>query len=121
MLRKIKLYGTTDASGDLVVTAGNAVFGLLHAVEWIDGAFADGVDAVLSVDRDDNAADVTLLTLTDANSDKVYYPVILVQDSAGADIASNYTQQVVNGKLVLTVSSGGASKAGGAIVYVSED
>jgi hypothetical protein len=121
MIRHIKLYGTTDAAEALTVTSGHAVEGLLHAVEWIDGTFADGVDAVLSVDRDDDAADVTLLTLTDADIDKVYYPKVLACTNAGADLDTSgdatYERMFINGKLKLVVASGGAAKVGGCIVY----
>jgi hypothetical protein len=123
MIEHIKLYGTTDSSGDLTVTSTVGVEGFLHAVEWIDGAFADGVDAVLSVDRNDNAADVTLLTLTDANSDAMYYPQTPAQDNVGTAVTFDgtneiYTRQIVNGLLKLVVSDGGDTKAGGCIVYV---
>jgi hypothetical protein len=122
MIRTIKLYGTTDDSGDLTVTADVAVVGLLHAVEWIDGSFAVGVDAVLSLDRDDDAVDITLLTLTDANADKVYYTRYLTSDDAGADLSTagdaTYAKGFVSGKLKLVVSDGGDTKTGGCIVYV---
>jgi hypothetical protein len=121
MLRWVKLYGTTDASGDAAITAGSPSRGLLHSVEWIDGTFDDGVDAVLTVVRDDNAADTTLLTLTDANDDDIYYPRCLVHDEAGAALTGTQGgdrgQMVINGYLKLVVSSGGNAKTGGAIVY----
>ena len=118
MIRPVKLYGTTDASGDLTVTASHKITGLLHAVSWIDGTFADGVDAVISDDRDGDETDVTLLTLTNANDDAMYYPRVLFDDNAGVDVATQYTEQVINGKPKLVVSSGGASKVGGCVVYV---
>jgi hypothetical protein len=122
MIRTIKLYGTTDSSGDLSVTAGTSVVGLLHSVEWIDGDFDNGVDAVLSLDRDDNAADITLLTLTDADDDKVYHTRYLASDNAGADLDTagdaTYTKGFVSGKLKLVVSDGGDKKTGGCIVYI---
>jgi hypothetical protein len=117
MLKWVKLYGTTAADESLTVTAGSSVRGLLHAVEWIDGDFADGVDAVLSVVRDDNAPDYTFLTLTNANDDLVYYPRELIDTVAGVEIAGNYAEPILNGKLKLSVTDGGASKTGGCIVY----
>jgi hypothetical protein len=122
MIRTIKLYGTTDGSGDLTVTADVAVVGLLHSVEWIVGNFAAGVDAVLSLDRDDNAADITLLTLTAADADKVYHTRYLASNNVGADLDTagdaTYTKGFVSGKLKLVVSDGGDKKTGGCIVYV---
>ncbi len=117
MIRHIKLYGTTDSTGALMITATLPVEGLIHAVEWIDGDLADGVDATLSIDRDDDASDVTLLTLTDANTDKVYYPLVLASSSAGADLTAIYQRMFVNGRLKLVVANGGDSKSGGCIVY----
>ena len=122
MIGQIKLYGTTDSGGDLTVTADIPVIGELAAVQWIDGDLADGVDAVLSMVQGDNAADTTLLTLTNANDDAWYYPQSPVTDNAGAAVTFDgtneiYTQQVVNGYLKLVVSSGGDTKSGGCIVY----
>ena len=120
MLKWVKLYGTTATGGGLTVTAETTVRGLLHAVEWIDGDFADGVDAVLSVVRDDNAADYTFLTLTNADVDKVYYPRELVHTVAGVAIDGEITNPVLNGKLKLAVTSGGDAKSGGVIVYYTD-
>ncbi len=123
MMRQIKLYGTTDASGDLTVTSTVKVIGELCAVEWIDGTLANGVGAVLSVVRDDNAANTTLLTLTNANDDAVYYPMAAAHDNAGAGVTYDgtneiYTPQIVNGFLSLVISDGGNAASGGAIAYV---
>ena len=121
MLKWVKLYGTTAVGGALTVTAETAVRGLLHAVEWIDGAFVDGVDAVLSVVRDDNAPDYVLLTLTDANVDAVYYPRVIIHSEAGAALTGtsggDRAMPIINGRLKLVVADGGDAKAGGCIVY----
>ncbi len=122
MLKWIKLYGTTTSGGALTVTAGTQSIGILKAVEWIDGAFDNGVGAVLSQVRDDNAADITMLTLTAANDDKAYYPRYAAHDNAGAAITYDgtrpiYVEGFLNGTLKLVVSAGGATKAGGCIVY----
>jgi len=121
----VRLYGTTDASGDLSLTSTVTTLGLVHEVEWIDGDFADGVDAVISVVRDGNAANITLLTLTNANDDATYRPREPVHDNAGAAVTFDgtneiYDKPVVNGKLKLVVSSGGNAKSGGCIVYVEK-
>jgi hypothetical protein len=129
MLRPIKLYGTTDGTdgtaGALSITFGHKVVGFLKAVQWIDGDLADGVDAVVSVVSDDDAADYTLLTLTNANDDAWYFPQTPAQDNAGADVTTDgtqefYTDQIVNGKLKLVVADGGNVKSGGCIVFVEE-
>ena len=124
MLKWVKLYGTTATGGAVTVTAETSVRGLLHAVEWIDGDLADGVDAVLSVVRDDNAADYTLLTLTNADNDLVYYPRVIIHSEAGAALTGtsggDRAKPVINGRLKLAVTSGGDAKSGGAIVYYED-
>jgi hypothetical protein len=121
MLKWVKLYGTTAAGGAVTVTAGSSVRCLLHAVEWIDGDLADGVDAVLSVDRDDDAPDYTLLTLTNADNDAVYYPRVIIHSETGAALTGtsggDRAKPVINGTLKLAITSGGDVKTGGAIVY----
>ena len=130
MIRKRKLYGTTDGSdgtaGALTVTDSVLILGKLQAVHWIDGDFANGVDAVLSMVSDDGVvADTTLLSLTDADDDAWYYPQTPAQDNTGADVTTDgtqefYTQQMVDGRFKLSVTDGGNEKSGGCIVYVED-
>jgi len=123
MIKQVKLYGTTDASGDLAVTAGMPTHGRLHAVEWIDGDLADGVDAVISVTSTDSGVDQTLLTLTNANDDAWYYPRYQVHDNAGAGVTYDGSNEIYNaqaviaGYLKMVVSSGGNAKSGGCVIY----
>ena len=113
----IRLDGTTDGSGDLAITHGSAIHGLLYAVEWIDGDLSDGVDAVFTVSGLSDGPDVTLITLTNANDDKWYYPRTLEHDNAGAEL-STYNYPVITGKPKMVISSGGATKSGGAILHI---
>lgn len=115
----MRLYGTTSGAGALTV-AGGSIFGALYAVQWIDGTFADGVDAVLSYTATDGTS-VTLLTLTNANDDKTYFPRVLVQDAAGADITGQYDLPLIAGPVTLAVTSGGDTRAGGCILYFVEE
>jgi hypothetical protein len=122
-MKTIKLYGTTNASGALTVTSTVKVLGCVEAVEWIDGTLDDGVGAVVSCVRDDDASDLTILTLTNANNDAMYYPRHQVHGSTGTALTLDgtriaFTEPIANGFLKLVVSSGGNAKAGGCIVYV---
>ncbi|MCP5101004.1 MAG: hypothetical protein GY943_36095 [Chloroflexi bacterium] len=110
----IQVTTIADGSGDNSATI--PIRGLLHAVEWVDGDLADGVDAVLSVTNTDSGVDSTLLTLTDANIDKWYYPRRIEADVTGGDLATT-TRHVIAGTLKLAITSGGAVKTGGAVVY----
>ena len=124
MIRVIKLYGTTDSSGDLSVTHGVNVTGQLLKIRWIDGDLADGNDAVLSVDSSDGVSpDETVLTLTDANSDAAYYPRTPAQDNVGTDVTYDDTNEiyipfVIEGKPKMVIADGGNAKSGGCIWYV---
>jgi hypothetical protein len=119
----IWLSVTTDAAGAGTVTAGRNVRPdtprRLYAVEWVDGTFADGVDAVLSVVNTLGGADVTLLTLTDADNDGWYYPRTAACDGT-AGVLTHYEQPVINGDLRLVVSNGGSVTLGGAYVYLGD-
>ena len=119
-LNTLAITATTDGSGDATATAEKSVFGWLIGVQWIDGDFADGVDAVLSVtNRPSPAADRTLLTLTDANDDAMYYPREDEHDNTGS-AASTTTLPLIDGTPKLVVSSGGATKTGGVILYYTD-
>lgn len=128
MLKQISLQGTTSAGGAATIYSGDSTtvdgaeatpVGLLYDVTWIDGTLADGVDAVLSVtNRPANAADKTLLTLTNANDDAMYYPREYGDDNTGTEVTSMSEFPVVDSLLKLVISSGGAIASGGCIVTI---
>ena len=123
-LLPVKLEGTTDASGDATITSEASYNGLLHSVQWIDGDFADGVDGTFTVTNSDAEVNYTVLTLTDANDDAMYYPRAQVQDLTGAGITYDGTNEVhgvmppVVGKLQLVIAQGGDTKTGGAVAFL---
>lgn len=115
--RRVELMVTTNGSGAADVTEVLTQIGLLYAVEWVDGDFTDGVDAVLSNVAAPSGVDKTLLTLTNANNDAVYYPRLVEHDNVGAALTTT-TLILVDGSLKLAVTSGGASHTGGCNVYL---
>lgn len=117
-LSDIKLSFTTAANGSATATSVRPVFGSLHAVQWVDGDLADGVDAVLSVVSTASGIDQTLLTLTNANDDAMYYPRAIIHDATGGTVAGEYTPFLLDGYLKLAIADGGSAKAGNVIVYV---
>lgn len=122
-IREVSLQGTTASGGGLTLNASEIVFGKLYAVQWIDGDLANGVDAVISCQDTDSSVAQTLLTLTDANDDKWYYPRNIVHGPTGADLTYDGTRTIndkalCNGKLRLAIADGGNKKSGGAIIYI---
>ena len=118
MIRDIRLNVTTAADGSGTATAASPVTGYLKMVDWIDGDFDNGVDAVLSVTGTASGTDHTLLTLTNADNDAVYYPRRVVDTTAGAAATGVYDFFLVAGSLKLTIASGGNAKTGGLVAYV---
>lgn len=121
-LKEIRLNATTDGSGDATTNATTPVCGRLFAVKWIDGDLADGNDAVISVQG--HEASKTLMTLTDANVDALYYPRDLVHDATGTALTGTQGGDrglpLMVGVPRLVVASGGDTKTGGCILFYFE-
>jgi len=122
MIEEIRLIGTTAADGIATIAAERVVYGYLDRVTWVVGDLAIGVDAVLSITLTPAGVNETLLTLTNADANAVYYPRALVHDAAGTALTGtsggDRTRPLIFGTLSLAITSGGATKTGGAIVYV---
>ena len=114
-LKEIRLAITTDGNGDATVTSPETTNGWLYAVQWDDGDLVDGVDAVLTLSGLGTGADVTVLTLTDTNVDKWFYPRILEHDETGADLTTR-TFYAIDGSLKVVVSDGGDTKSGTVLI-----
>lgn len=123
ILDEMELSGTTDGDGALTVNGESAILGRLYAIQWVDGDFTDGVDAVISTQG--HGASKTLLTLTDANTDALYYPRDLVHDATGGVLTGtaggDRVLPLLVGKPRLVVASGGATKTGGCILFYYEE
>ena len=116
-LEVIRLAVTTDSSSADTVSSEQPVVGFVEKCEWQDGTLADGVGATLSVVGTEDGVDRTLLTLTDANNDAVYFPRELEDDNTGSALTT-HTRQAISGYLKLVISSGGAAKTGGMTVFI---
>jgi len=114
MIHQERLIVTTIADGSGSVD-GPTIMGWLYAIQWIDGDLVDGIDAVLSCVHLDLTR--ALLTLSNANVDAVYYPREDSHTNLGGSLADASQCALINGVLRLAITSGGAVKTGGCIVY----
>ena len=125
-LKELKLYGTTNASGALTVNASTPVFGLLYAVEWIDGTLDDGGTSTISCQNTASGVANTLLTLANplSDADAWFYPRVLVHDATGGALTGtaggDRTMPIMNGVPRLVIASGGNAKSGGCILHYLE-
>lgn len=124
-LRDLRLMGTTNGSGAATINAERSVFGRLYAVEWIDGTFENGVDATLTAQATPSGVATTLLTLTNADDDKWYFPRALVHDESGTALTGtsggDRCLPLVAGTPRLVIADGGATKTGGCILYYYDE
>jgi hypothetical protein len=123
-IRSMKLVGTTDADGDATIDGECGIGGRLIAVEWVDGDLEDGVDAVLTMQGTPSGVAHTLLTLTDANSDAIYYPRTLIHSETGVALTGtsggDRETYMIMGVPRLVITDGGDTKTGGVVLYYTE-
>ena len=123
-LTEHRLYGAVSTGGAGTFTSETSVFGLLYAVQWVDGTLADNNTAVLSTINTEGASTILTLAAGEGDADIMYYPRAIVHDAgataltgtAGGDRAC----PLVWGKLQLVIAAGGTSTSGGCICYVME-
>jgi hypothetical protein len=115
----IPLVGTTNGSGGATVKATRSVNGLLWGFIEDKGDLADGVDFTLSVVNSEAA--ITLLTLTNANTDGAeFYPRGSSCNATGVSTSDNMIMKPVVGVLQCVIAQGGATKTGGMNALVLE-
>ena len=113
----IKLEVTTNSGGIGSVSV-PVPMRIIYQVEWDIGTFAAGVDATLSV-TGRNGTSVTLLTLTDANADAVYYPRLVEHDNAAVALTTR-TLPLIIGVVTLSIAQGGDGKTGALYLHCLE-
>ena len=124
-LTEHRLYGAVSAGGAGTFTSETSVFGLLYAVQWIDGTLADNNTAVLSSINSEGAETLLTLGAGEGDADVKYYPRALTCDNAATALTGtaggDRVCPLVWGQLQLVIASGGTSTLGGCICYVVED
>jgi hypothetical protein len=118
-MKDIKLYGTCDASGDLTVLGEQAVKGLLHSIQLIDGDFADGVD--ITVTCENSGMSIPVYIKANFNTDAMVYPRVLESANTDGAATTNYTFITLAGVPKMVVAQGGNAVAGGCILYYFDD
>ena len=87
-----------------------------------DGGLSDGVDTVFTY-VDTEGVSSTLLTATNWNSDRTYYPREGVHGNDGAALTFDGTRiafdlPIVDGYITATTAAGGSVKSGAYLIYV---
>ena len=120
MLQFAKIDFTTSAGGAATVTFSlpDGPF-FLYRVSWVVGTCDAGVDVVLTAINTASGVNQTLLNLTDANSNAVYYPRVAEHNTTGV-AGSGTAIPLFTGDLQLAVTSGGNVKTGSCLVYYGE-
>jgi len=123
-LTEHRLYGAVSALGAGTFKSETSVFGLLYAVQWIDGTLANSNTAVLSSINTEGAETLLTLGAGEGDADVKYYPRALTCDAAATALTGtaggDRVCPLVWGTLQLVIASGGTSTSGGCICYVME-
>jgi hypothetical protein len=108
---------TVNSSGDGSTTQDTGTtFGLLYAVQLVDGTFDDGVDVTITVEQGDLS--IPLLTKADFNTDSIFYPRVLQSLNTDGTALTTHTMPLVVGKLKVLIAQGGNAKSGSFIFYI---
>ena len=116
----VRLYGTTDASGDLTVYSNEAYSGEVYAVQTIDGTLDDGVDITVTSETADSL-NIPMLNKANFNTDGIYYVrTVANQVSDGAASTVYDVKPLASGRIKMVLAQGGNAKSGGCIVYIEK-
>jgi hypothetical protein len=113
----IKLSFTTDTGGAATTLfEDNDIFGLLYAVQLIDGDLADGVDVTLTAEQGDLS--IPLLAKVDFNTDQMVYPRVLEALNTDGTALTTHCMPIVIGQPKVVIAQGGESKSGAVVLYL---
>lgn len=123
-MKELQVSVTTNGSGAGTGVSTETVLGKLHAIAYYPGTLATG--ATLTITCTDGNYAKPLLTKANAGTANVeYYPRDLVNAvSDGSALAGtsggDRVQPYLNGRVTVTIASGGATATGKVIIYYDD-
>jgi hypothetical protein len=117
-MKTYKLPITTDSSGagSAVADITNPVFGVVYAVQLIDGDLADGVDVTVTMEEGDLS--IPVLVKADWNTDQVVYPRVLEALNTDGTALTSHCMPLACGQAKAVIAQGGDVKSGSVILYI---
>lgn len=112
---------TADGSGAGTHTSTRTFNGLLLGIKIEQGATPKSTSVVTCTMSDGTTTQVVLTTPGVSTASKWYYPRILMQDTAGADITGQYTLIPLNGFITFALSGGNANQTLNLSVMYADD
>jgi len=107
-VRKIKVSGTGSA-GSASGSAVEAVpFSYLHAIYFDFTSAPSTMDTTVKSPGNSDLPSVTVLTLTNVNSDAWYYPRRQNEDNTGAQITGSYDRYFLSGSISIEIAQADA-------------
>jgi hypothetical protein len=119
MLRNAVFSVTVNSSGDGSSTLTPATRGLLYAIEYIKGNYADGHDFTLSSVNSDMTD--LLYTGTNVNASVLLLPRVDMVGNTGTALGLNSGMIPFFGQLKITVAQGGNATSGKYAVWWFDD
>ena len=98
----------TTAIGGAATGYTSAFTGFFHTIAVDKGDLAVTSDITITNETTGEA----IVTLTDVATDKAVHPRVLQQDAVGVNVAGEYTDVFVNGRVKIVVAQGGDAKSG---------
>ena len=108
VLPQITAVGTAGTTATGTQTSTHSLNGELIAIKVVQ-ANTPHANTDITITISDGVTSWTLLTLTNNNTaSKVYYPRMLAQDAAGADLTGWYERSPLSGYVTAVVAQGGS-------------
>jgi hypothetical protein len=119
-MKIVKLPFTTDSSGAATVTHDitDPIFGLVYAVQLVDGTLDDGVDVTVTIEEGDLS--IPVLVKADFNTDQMVYPRVLQALNTDGTALTTHTLPIAIGQPKVVIAQGGDVKSGAVILYFAE-
>ncbi len=115
-----KLPVTTDTAGAGTALADitSPVFGVVYAVQLVDGTFDDGVDVTVTIEQGDLS--IPVLVKADWNTDQMVYPRVLQSLNTDGTALTTHTMPLAVGQPKVVIAQGGESKSGAVVLYIAD-